>query len=759
MGKILNTRIKFACFFFLFILTPALARPLFAQADIRGQWEGNITLPNRALEIQVRFDRTDSGHWKGTIDIPLQRAQNLPLQSVRFDPPQVHFELQAGPGLAVFEGQFEGDKMAGNFQQAGMSFPFTLARKREAAVKRDLPEDLIPREVLFGNPEKAGPQLSPDGSKLAYLAPHNGVLNVWVRTVGENDDQVITSDKKRGIRFFAWQYESQHVIYVQDRDGDENWHLYQTNLKSKLTRDLTPFEGAQAQPLAHEPEFPNTYLVGLNIRDARLHDVYRVNLANGAVELDTENAGDVAAWAVDRNLQVRMAHVFAPDGGTIIRIRDNPQSSWREFQRWGPDETFGGVIGFTPDNKSVRLISSVDANAARLLEVDVASGKSKVIAEDPQYDVGGVMAHPKSRRLEAVRFIRARSEWKIIDSSMAGDFEVLGKVRDGDFTVISRDLEDRTWLVSYVSDDAPVYYYAYHRASRKATLLFSNRPALEKYKLAKMQPVSFRAQDGMTIYGYLTLPPHKEPKNLPMVLNVHGGPWGRDTWGLNNEAQWLANRGYAVLQINFRGSTGYGKAYLNAGDREWAGKMHDDLIDGKSWAIQQGYADPNKVCIYGGSYGGYATLVGLTFTPNEFACGVDVVGPSNLVTLIKSIPPYWAPLKSVFDRRLGKVETEEEFLKSRSPLFKADQIKVPLLIAQGANDPRVKQAESDQIVAAMRKNGKPVEYVVFPDEGHGFARPENRLKFYAAAEEFLAKYLEGRAEPPSEAETWTTLRK
>jgi len=287
--------------------------------------------------------------------------------------------------------------------------------------------------------------------------------------------------------------------------------------------------------------------------------------------------------------------------------------------------------------------------------------------------------------------------------------------------------------------------------------LFSNRSDLERYTLARMRPISFVARDGLTLHGYLTLPVGVPPKNLPMVLNVHGGPWARDTWGLDPEAQWLANRGYAVLQVNFRGSTGYGKKFLNAGDREWGGAMHHDLLDAKQWAVREGYADPDRVCIYGGSYGGYATLVGLTFTPEVFACGVDIVGPSSIVTLIRSIPPYWAPMKSVFDKRVGSVENEEEFLNSRSPLFKADQIRKPLLIAQGANDPRVKQAESDQIVAAMRRNELPVTYLVFPDEGHGFARPENRLKFYAATEQFLAEHLGGRAEPPAESENWGAL--
>lgn len=619
---------------------------------------------------------------------------------------------------------------------------------------------LIPREVLFGNPVKTQAQISPNGKMLAYLAPDDkGVMNVWARTLGQEDDKVVTADKKRGIRRYEWQQDSEHILYIQDRDGDEDWHVYQTNLKTKNTRDLTPFQGVRAQGFNTDPNFPDEMLVQLNIRDRRLHEMYRINLKNGAVEMDTENPGDVSGFVVDNKFQVRAAQVMLPDGGTEIRVRDIEKSPWRTFLKWGPEETFGSMWGFTPDNTGVYLASSVDANAARLLEVDLASGKSNVIAEDRQYDVAWVLTHPKTHKLDAVMFIRQRTEWTVVNKSLQADFDALRKVRDGDFYIDSRDLADNTWIVSYAVDNAPGPTYAYDRASKKATFLFSDRPALEKYKLTKMQPISFQARDGMTIYGYVTLPVGLEPRSLPMVLSVHGGPWGRDMWGLNNEVQWLANRGYAVLQIDFRGSWGYGKAYLNAGDREWAGKMHADLIDGKNWAVKQGYADPKQVCIMGWSYGGYATLVGLAFTPDEFACGVDAVGISNIVTWLSTIPTYWEPIKAIHKKRVGDVETEQEFLKSRSPLFKADQIKAPLLIGHGANDPRVKQAESDQIVAAMRKNGKTVEYIVFPDEGHGFARPENKLKFYAAAEPFLAKYLGGRAEPPSEKEKADDLRR
>jgi len=341
-------------------------------------------------------------------------------------------------------------------------------------------------------------------------------------------------------------------------------------------------------------------------------------------------------------------------------------------------------------------------------------------------------------------------EWKVLDKSIADDFEVLSKLHGGEFDVVSRDLAGKTWLVTYKVDNGPAVTYVYDRDSKKAEVLFTNMPKLEKYTLAPMKPISFKSRDGLTIHGYLTTPVGKEAKNLPAVLLVHGGPWGRDSWGFNGLPQWLANRGYAVLQVNFRGSAGYGKDFLNAGNREWAGKMHNDLLDAVDWMVKEGIADAKKITIMGGSYGGYATLVGVTYTPDVFCAGVDIVGPSNLVSLLKTIPPYWAPMRALFAKRVGDLTKEEEFLKSRSPLFKVDQIKAPLLIGQGKNDPRVKQAESDQIADAMRKAGKEVVYVVYKDEGHGFARPENRLHFFAITEEFLAKHLGGRCEPVGE---------
>jgi dipeptidyl aminopeptidase/acylaminoacyl peptidase len=606
--------------------------------------------------------------------------------------------------------------------------------------------ELIPRNVLFGNPVKTSPRIAPDGKRMAYLAPVNNVLNVWVGTVG-GDFQPATQDTERGIRSYTWTHDNQHILYIQDTGGNENWHLYATNLETKETRDLTPFENVQARVIDSSKHFPNELLIGLNRDNPQVHDVYHLDLPTGELTLVAKNPGNVAGWLADTNFKVRGAVTAQPDGGLELLVRDNEQSEWSKVLTWNADDALNsGPVGFTGDGQSLYLEDARDANASRLVKLNLATGDLTLIAEDPQYDVSSVMIHPDTYEVQAVAFNRDRLEWTLLDESIQLDFDRIRDIHEGDFSLVSRDDADDTWLIAFNVDNGPIPFYAYSREAQSATFLFDNQPDLSKYTMASMQPIAFTSRDGLTVHGYLTLPSGTDAKNLPMVLNVHGGPWARDGWGYNPEAQWFANRGYACLQVNFRGSTGYGKNWLNAGDHEWGRNMHNDLVDAVEWAIAQGTADPEKVAIYGGSYGGYAALVGATFTPDLFCCAVDIVGPSNLVTLIHSVPPYWATFLATFHKRVGNPDTEEEFLKSRSPLFKADQIKIPMLIAQGANDPRVKQAESEQIVAAMKSKGIDYEYMLFPDEGHGFAKPENRIKFYAAAEKFLAQHLGGRYE-------------
>jgi dipeptidyl aminopeptidase/acylaminoacyl peptidase len=606
---------------------------------------------------------------------------------------------------------------------------------------------LIQREILFGNPERANPQLSPDGKYLTYIAPDkNNILQVWLRTIGKKDDQVLTADQKRGIRSYFWTYDGQQLVYLQDSDGDENYHFYAVNIKSKQVRDLTPFKGVKAEMIGLDYKFPNEILVGLNIKDPRKHDAYRINLKTGKSTLEMENPGTVEQVVADPQFKIRAALTSTPDGGSTLSVREATNKPWKIIRKWGPDDQ-GYAVDFSNDGKTLYIESSQNANATRLLALNLATGKETVVAQDPQYDTGGVLIHPTKRQIQAVGFYKDKLQWQVLDKSITRDFYNLARVRRGEFRVADRDLADKTWLVTYNTDNGPVYYYSYDRATKKSQLLFSNKPKLEKLALAQMQPISYKSRDGLTIHGYLTTPVGIPAKNLPTVLLVHGGPWSRDTWGYDSEAQWLANRGYAVLQVNFRGSTGYGKQFLNAGNREWAGKMHNDLIDGVDWIVKQGVANPKKVAIMGGSYGGYAALTGVTFTPDVFAAAISIVGPSNLVTLLSSLPPYWESGRAQFYHRVGNLEKEVDFLKSRSPLFFVDRIKTPLLIGQGANDPRVKQAESEQIVTAMRKANKPVQYVLYTDEGHGFARPANRLHFYAIAEGFLGKYLGGRVEP------------
>ena len=611
--------------------------------------------------------------------------------------------------------------------------------------------ELIPRRVLFGNPERVSPRISPDGTLLAWIAPHEGVLNVWVAPAGADgvdwaQARVVTDDTDRGIRMFTWAHDGRHVLYLRDTGGDENWRLHDVDLETMQRRDLTPFDEVATQIIAAEKKFPTEILVGLNRDNPQLHDVYRLDLVSGELVKEVENPGFIG-WIADAQLVVRAGIKPQPDGGAVVMVRDSAEEEWRQLLAIDAEDALTtGPLAFSEDGRSLLAESSVGADTARLVRIDLASGDVDVLAEDPEADVTGVRLHPDTREPQIVTFLKDRSEYQVLDPSVAPDLAAIRALHPGDPSLVGVDDADATWLVGFTNDAGAVPYFSYDRETRSGRFLFEHQPELSRYELAPMEPFSFTSRDGLTIHGYATFPPEAERTGLPMVLNEHGGPWARGAWGYDPEAQWLANRGYLCVQVNFRGSTGYGKAFVNAGDREWGGRMQDDLVDAVAFAVGQGWADPARVAIYGGSYGGYAALAGATFTPDLFRCAVDIVGPSNLKTLIETIPPYWAPMVAQFHRRVGDPAVDAEFLWSRSPLSRVSNIRIPLLIAQGANDPRVKQAESEQIVAALREAGIDHEYLLFPDEGHGFAKPENRLRFYAAAERFLARHLGGRAE-------------
>ncbi len=612
------------------------------------------------------------------------------------------------------------------------------------------------RNAFFGNPDRMSPQLSPDGKLLAYLAPVDGVMNVWV---GPADDPAkakpVTKETKRGLRQFGWTYAPNQLVFAQDQGGDENFHVYVVDVVSLKSTDLTPIAGVRADILAASHKVPGKLLVLINDRDKRHHDVYEVDLKSAQRKLVFKNEEGYRTIA-DLDLKVRAVSKFLPDA-TLELSEVDAAGKIRSLVKFASEDVMGtDVIGYDKAGKILRLRDTRGRDKSAIVELDPKSGSVKVVHEPAKADAADVLLHPTERTVQAIASNFERKEWTFLDKAIEADFALLAKADRGDVQVITRTLDDKKWVVAYLRDDGPVRYHLYDRAAKKTTFLFTASAALEKLELARMHPRVIPARDGLPLVSYLTLPKKSDPdadgmpdKPLPLVLLVHGGPWARDSWGWNPAHQWLASRGYAVLSTNFRGSTGFGKKFVNAGNKEWAGKMHDDLIDAVQWAQKSGVAAQDQVAIYGGSYGGYSALVGLTFTPTTFACAVDIVGPSNLVTLLENTPPYWAPMMPRLTAMVADPKTEEgrAWLTSRSPLTKVDQIKRPLLIGQGANDPRVKQNESDQIVKAMQARKIPVTYVLYPDEGHGFVRPENRKSFNAVAEVFLAQCLGGPYEP------------
>jgi dipeptidyl aminopeptidase/acylaminoacyl peptidase len=617
------------------------------------------------------------------------------------------------------------------------------------------PVPLIAREALFGNPTRTSGQISPDGRWLGFIAPRDGVLNVWVAPRDNPADaRPVTNDRNRGIRGFSFAYTSNHILYAQDVGGDENFQVFATSLVTGTTRALSP-KGARASIAALSRRWPGEVVISHNERDPRFFDLYRVDLRSGESERVFEN-DRFSSFLVDDNFILRFAGRQTRDGGMEWYQRFG--GDWRLWETVGQEDALTTApAGFTFDGNTLYLLDSRGRNTGALFAIDLRTGERTLLREDSRADVTGTLSHPMTGVVQATSATYLRSNWVALDPEIQPDLDRLRALAgDGEFGVASRTLDDRTWVVAVSRSDAPTTFHLYDRDAGEITFWFNTRPELEGKPLAKMWPVEIPTRDGLVMPSYYTLPTGSDPdgdgrpeRPVPMVLLVHGGPWSRDFYGLNPQHQWFANRGYATLAVNFRGSTGFGKTFVNAGDREWGRKMHDDLLDGVAWAVALGIADRARIAIMGASYGGYAALAGVTFTPTEFACGVSIVGPSNLNTLLASIPPYWEPIKRQFATRVGDPETAEgrALLEERSPLNYVDRIQRPLLIGQGANDPRVKQAESDQIVKAMEAKSIPVTYVLFPDEGHGFARPQNRLAFNAVAEAFLGNCLGGRVEP------------
>ncbi len=622
--------------------------------------------------------------------------------------------------------------------------------------------DLLPRTALFGNPEKTRGRISPDGSQVSWLAAVEGVLNVWVAPASDPASaKPVTHDTGRGIREYFWAPDSSAILYLQDKGGNENNHIFRVALDSGEIADLTPMDDqykAQIYGISHQR--PEVIAVGLNTRDPELYDLYEIELASGKQTLVMENPG-YGSWIVDNDLRPRLAVNPLPDGSQEIVSVSGEDKGKAVLTIPAEDTLDTNPLGFDGDNRHLYLVDTRGRDKAALVKLDTIGGDSTVLSGEHKANVEDVFFHPLTSEPIAYSVNYLENSWHGLSETAREQVAKLTGSVSGSLSLLGSTEDAGQWIVYADDPQAPGTYYLFDSSTGNTTKLFDTRPELAELPLQPSQALVIKARDGLDLVSYLTLPAGSDPDGdgiptapLPMALTVHGGPWARDSYGYDAWHQWLANRGYAVLSVNYRGSSGFGKAFTNAAVREFAGAMHDDLLDAVAWTVAQGIADAKRVAIMGGSYGGYATLIGVSHTPDTFACGVDIVGPSNLATLIETFPDYWKPwLASTWYKFVGDPANPEERadMVARSAISKVDQIKVPLLIGQGENDPRVVKAESDQMVAAMEENGLPVTYVNYPDEGHGFARPENRLSFYAITEAFLADCLGGSAEPVGDA--------
>jgi len=650
---------------------------------------------------------------------------------------------------------------------------FPLAGFQAMAQTNQLPP-LVDRELFFDNPEISGGQLSPDGSFISFIKPYNGVMNIWVKKFEEpfTAARPVTADAVRPIRSYFWSRDSKYILYAQDKGGDENFNIYAVDPTEKpasgsevpVNRDLTNLKGVRVMIYAVPKTDPDAIYIGLNDRDAAWHDLYKMKLSTGDRTLIRQNSAEdrITGWDFDWNDQLRLANRSNQDGtNDILRVDENgftPIYSTTVFES-------AYTIAFDKENKRVYMVTNKgdNRNLSQLILFDPVTLKEELVESDPmnKVDFGEAAFSDVSHEIIFTSYEDSRTRLYFKDKSYEADYNLIKRELPGvDIYFARTTADERFWIIGAYSDVDPGTTYLFDRQTKKLTMQYRPRPNIPMQDMAYMTAITYKSSDGLDIPAYLTLPKGVEQKNLPLVVFPHGGPWARSGWGFNSYAQFLANRGYAVLDPNFRSSTGYGKKFINDGNNEWGQKMQDDLTWGVKYLVSQGIADPKKVAIMGGSYGGYATLAGLAFTPDVYACGVSIVGPSNLITLLNSIPPYWESIRTVFYSRMGDPGTAEGLaqLERQSPLYSADKIKAPLLVVQGANDPRVNKHESDQIVVALRDRGFPVEYIVAPDEGHGFARPVNNMAMLAAAEKFLAQYIGGRYQESMKPEVAERLK-
>ncbi|HMU11320.1 MAG TPA: S9 family peptidase [Ferruginibacter sp.] len=604
---------------------------------------------------------------------------------------------------------------------------------------------LVALEDFFKNADKTGWQISPDGEYVSYRSSHLGHMNVFVRKISDSVGTPVTFDSVRNISQYQWK--GNRILYLQDVGGDENFQLFSVSIDGKDQKALTPFPKVRTMilnDLRYVAGKEKEVMIQMNKRDARFFDPYSINIETGETKVLYQNDKNYDSWYTDHNGVIRLAG--KTDGVNITLFhRATEADPFDSLLTTSYKETFAPNF-FTFDNKNIYAASNIGRDKIAIVEYDLAAKKEiRVVYSNNEYDLDGVDFSAKRKVLQSVYFTSWKGEQHFLDKEAEADYNKMkDKFKGYEIAIYGNNNEEDKFIVWTGNDKLPAKFYFYDKKTGETKYLATSRPWLKEEDMATMKPIEYKSRDGLTIHGYLTLPKGVEAKNLPVIVNPHGGPWARDAWGFNNEVQFLANRGYAVLQMNFRGSTGYGKDFWLKGSKEWGRKMQDDITDGVNWLIKEGIADKKKVAIYGGSYGGYATLAGVTFTPDLYACAVDYVGVSNMFTFMNTIPPYWEPFKKQMYELVGDPAKDSALLAEVSPALHVGNIKAPLFIAQGANDPRVNKAESDQVVEALKKRGVEVEYMVKNDEGHGFANENNRIDFYKAMEKFFDKHLSGK---------------